>query len=353
MTASDGGHVVYVTGGAGFLGSNLCRVLLDRGDRVVSIDNYSTGFLANLDGVAVHPSFTAVNHDITQPFEGCADLAAIMRSEPPDRICNLASPASPPTYQLLALETLMVGSVGMRNVLDLALSSGARVLQASTSEVYGDPDVNPQPESYWGRVNPIGPRSMYDESKRFAEALCTTYARVHGVEVRLARIFNTYGPGLSPDDGRVVTNFVAQALRREPLTVYGDGTQTRSFCFVDDEIRGLVALLDSDVQGPVNIGNPNDFTMLALASLVLEVTGSDSVIEHRALPGDDPLQRRPDIRRAQVQLGWEPTVMLREGIGRTVAWFRTLPQFATIPAISTRQPGRTTSGAAEDECHGF
>lgn len=324
-------QVVYVAGGAGFLGSHLCRLFLDRGDRVVCIDNYSTGFAVNLEAMIEHPRFTAVEHDITEPFDANPALAALVASEPPTRICNMASPASPPTYHRLAIETLMVGSVGMRNLLELAVSTGARILQASTSEVYGDPDVHPQPESYWGHVNPIGPRSMYDESKRFAEALCVTYARTRGVDVRLPRIFNTYGPGLSPDDGRVVTNFIAQALRGEPLTVYGDGMQTRSFCFVDDEVRGLGALLDSDVQGPVNIGNPNEFTMLELALLVLELTGSASVIEHLPLPGDDPLQRQPDITRARVELGWEPAVMLREGLERTVAWFRTLPQFwATV-----------------------
>lgn len=328
MTPAPASQVVYVAGGAGFLGSHLCRLFLDRGDRVVCIDNYSTGFAINLAAVVDHPRFTAVEHDITEPFSGNATLASLITSEPPTRICNMASPASPPTYHRLAIETLMVGSVGMRNLLELAVSSGARILQASTSEVYGDPDVHPQPESYWGHVNPIGPRSMYDESKRFAEALCITYARTRNVDVRLPRIFNTYGPGLSPDDGRVVTNFIGQALRGEPLTVYGDGTQTRSFCFVDDEVRGLVALLDSDAEGPVNIGNPHEFTMLELASLVLEVTGSGSVIHHLPLPGDDPLQRQPDITRARVELGWELEVRLAEGLARTVAWFRALPQFA-------------------------
>lgn len=327
MSGPVGGHTVYVTGGAGFLGSHLCSGFLQRGDRVVCIDNLSTGSTANLGPLLDQERFSFVAHDITRPFGDDPVLASLLRAEPPTRICNMASPASPPAYQRLAVETLMVGSIGMRNVLDLAVASGARVLQASTSEVYGDPDVHPQPESYWGRVNPIGPRSMYDESKRFAEALCVAYSRTRGVELRLPRIFNTYGPGMSPDDGRVVTNFIAQALRGEPLTVYGDGLQTRSFCFVDDEVRGLMALLESDLEGPVNIGNPGEFTMLELATLVLEVTGSTSRIEFRPLPGDDPLQRRPDIARAARELGWEPLVALREGLERTTSWFRSLPQF--------------------------
>ena len=322
--------VVHVTGGAGFLGSHLCRVFLGRGDRVVCIDNLSTGYTANVADLLDHEAFTFVEHDITRRFDEHDLLKSLIRAEPPTRVCNMASPASPPTYRRFAVETLMVGSIGMSNVLELAAATGARVLQASSSEVYGDPDVHPQTESYWGRVNPIGPRSMYDESKRFAEALCFAFARTRGVEVRMPRIFNTYGPGLSPDDGRVVTNFIGQALRGEPLTVYGDGMQTRSFCFVDDEVRGLVALLDSDVVGPVNIGSPNEFTMLELASLVIEVTGSASAVEHLPLPGDDPLQRQPDITRAQNELDWEPTVLLRDGLERTAAWFQLLPQFDTV-----------------------
>ena len=321
---------ILVAGGAGFLGSHLCGLLLDRGDVVVCVDNYATGSPDNTAHLRSRAGFTVVEHDVTAPLRTNDQLRVLHAAGALSAICNMASPASPPTYQRLAIETLMVGSVGMKNLLDLAVASGARLLQASTSEVYGDPDVHPQPESYWGRVNPIGERSMYDESKRFAEALCATYERSHSVSVRLARIFNTYGPRLSPDDGRVVTNFIGQALRGEPITVYGDGTQTRSFCFVDDEVRGLVALLDSEVTGPVNIGNPGEFTMLELADLVIELTGSSSKVVHRRLPGDDPKQRRPDITRASELLGWEPTIALREGLIRTIAWFRELPAFAAI-----------------------
>ena len=321
-------NTVYVAGGAGFLGSRICAVLLDRGDQVVCVDNYSTGFAENVRALIGRPGFNVVQHDITKTFTDNPDLALRIETSPPTHICNMASPASPPRYERLAIETLMVGSIGMQNLLELASTTGARILQASTSEVYGDPEVHPQPESYWGRVNPIGPRSMYDESKRFAEAICVAYSSKRGVDLRLARIFNTYGPGMSPDDGRVVTNFIAQALRGEPLTVYGDGSQTRSFCFLEDEVRGLIALLDSDVTGPVNLGNPNEFTMVELASLVLELTASASTIEHRPLPGDDPTQRQPDITRARKELGWEPHVALREGLSLTIAWFRSLQQFA-------------------------
>ena len=321
---------VLVAGGAGFLGSHLCELLLGRGDTVVCVDNFATGSPDNVAHLRDRRGFTVVEHDVTEPLTTNSQLRALHVPSGLTAICNMASPASPPTYQRLAVETLLVGSIGMKNLLDLAVVSGARVLQASTSEVYGDPDVHPQPESYWGRVNPIGERSMYDESKRFAEALCATYERSRGVTVRLARIFNTYGPRLSPDDGRVVTNFIGQALRGEPITVYGDGTQTRSFCFVDDEVRGLAALLDSDVSGPVNIGNPCEFTMLELADLVIALTGSSSKVVHRPLPGDDPKQRRPDITRARELVGWEPTIALRDGLVRTIAWFRELPAFAAL-----------------------
>ena len=320
-------HIV-VAGGAGFLGSHLCGALLERGDRVTCIDNFCTGSPSNVQALTAHSDFTLIYHDITEPLASSPQLTEALAVEAVTRICNLASPASPPTYVRLAIETLRVGSIGMQNLLDLAVETGARILQASTSEVYGDPDVHPQPESYWGRVNPIGPRSMYDESKRFAEALCAAYVRQKSVDLRTVRIFNTYGPRLSPDDGRVVTNFISQALKHEPLTIYGDGTQTRSFCYVDDEITGIIALLDSDVTGPVNIGNPGEFTMLELAQLVIELTKSDSALTFHPLPGDDPLQRRPDITRASSLLGWTPKIDLRDGLTRTIAWFKTLPEFS-------------------------
>ncbi len=321
---------VLVAGGAGFLGSHLCEQLLARGDRVTCVDNLSTGFLQNTSTFSEHPNYSFFQHDITETLSDCAELQAILRRHPLTRICNLASPASPPTYERLAIETLRVGSVGVQNLLDVAVESGSRFLQASTSEVYGDPDVHPQPETYWGNVNPIGPRSMYDESKRFAEAMCATYERVKCADVRIVRIFNTYGPRLSPGDGRVVTNFIGQALKNEPITIFGSGEQTRSFCFVDDEIQGLISLLDSDVRGPVNIGNPNEFTMHELADLVLELTGSTSSLTVRDLPGDDPKRRQPDITRARSLLGWEPKVQLREGLERTISWFRTLPEFVEL-----------------------
>ena len=338
--------LTMVAGGSGFLGSHLCARLLQQGHRVLAVDNFATSTIANVAHLLDHPQFRLVEHDITLPFASNAVLSEALAAQSPTRICNLASPASPPAYQRLAIETLMAGSIGMKHLLDLAVSCGARLLHASTSEVYGDPDVHPQPEWYWGRVNPVGPRSMYDESKRFAEALCTAYVHQHGLQLRLVRIFNTYGPGMSPDDGRVVTNFIGQALRGRPLTIFGDGTQTRSFCFVDDEVRGLLLLLDSDVEGPVNIGNPVEFTMLELATMVLELTGSSSTVEHRPLPGDDPLQRRPDITRARQLLGWEPGIALRSGLAQTIEWFRRHPSFAGAGAgagagadIGTGAPG--------------
>lgn len=311
-----------VAGGAGFLGSHLCRALLDRGDTVLCVDNFATGFRSNVAELEGFSRFHVIEHDIVESLERSEELQGLLRSLPLQRICNLASPASPPAYQRLAVETLMAGSVGMKNLLDLALATGARVLQASTSEVYGDPEVHPQPESYWGHVNPNGPRSMYDESKRFAEALCAVYAATYSVEIRTVRIFNTYGPMMGPNDGRVISSLIGQALRGESLTVFGDGMQTRSFCYVADQVRGQLALLESDVTGPVNIGNPQEFTMLALAELVLELTESSSTIEFRPLPLDDPRQRCPDGTRAVRELGWEPRVDLLEGLGLTIDWFR-------------------------------
>jgi dTDP-glucose 4,6-dehydratase len=303
-----------VAGGAGFVGSHLCDLLLARGDDVIAVDNLVTGRQANVAHLTTERTFHFRLHDVCEPFDIDGDVDAVM---------DLASPASPIDFRDLALEILAVGSSGTRNLLDLAERKDARFFLASTSEVYGDPQVHPQPESYWGNVNPIGPRSCYDEAKRFSEALTMAYHRRHGLDVRIVRIFNTYGPRMRPDDGRVVTNFLVQALTGQPLTIYGDGTQTRSFCYVEDEVRGLVALLDSSITTPVNIGNPIEFTMLELARLVLDVTGSSSPLVHRPLPADDPTQRRPDITIAREQLGWEPTVELRDGLERMTAWLRT------------------------------
>jgi nucleoside-diphosphate-sugar epimerase len=319
-----------VAGGAGFLGSHLCTALLERGDEVTCIDNYSTGSLDNIGPLFDYSTFRSFDHDITVPLSENDEVSRAMRDRAPTRICNLASPASPPVYMRLALETLGAGSAGTKNLLDLAVDTGARFLQASTSEIYGDPDVHPQPESYWGRVNPIGPRSMYDESKRFAEALCAAYVRQCGVDLRTVRIFNTYGPRMSPSDGRVVTSFISQALNNTPLTIFGDGSQTRSFCYVDDEIAGIVALLDSEITGPVNIGNPHEFTIEALAKAVLELTSSDSSFTYCPSREDDPLQRCPDITRASSLLGWTPKTELREGLQKTIEWFRTLPEFQSL-----------------------
>jgi nucleoside-diphosphate-sugar epimerase len=311
-----------VAGGAGFLGSHLCQALLDRGDTVICVDNFSTGSQCNLTAMIADPRFHLVVHDVVEPLGANEKLKVLLRSFPVHRICNFASPASPQAYQRLAVETLMVGSVGLKNLLDLAVETRARILQASTSEVYGDPQVHPQPESYWGHVNPNGPRSMYDEAKRFAEALCAVYAAKYGVELRTARIFNTYGPRMSPADGRVVSTFVCQALRGDPLTIFGDGSQTRSFCYVSDQVHGQLALLESELTGPVNLGNQNEFTMLELAELVIELTSSSSLITFQPLPGDDPKQRRPDGTRASKELGWSPEVGLREGVRRTIDWYR-------------------------------
>jgi nucleoside-diphosphate-sugar epimerase len=304
---------VVVSGGAGFIGSHLCAALLGRGDAVVCVDNLLTGSAANVAALDDNADFEFLEHDVTTPFDVDGPVNAVM---------HFASPASPADFERIPIEILDVGSIGTRNMLDLARKHGARFMIASTSEVYGDPLVHPQPETYWGNVNSIGPRSVYDEAKRFAEAMTMAYHRHHGVDVRLLRIFNTYGPHMRPDDGRAVSNLLVQALKNEPLTVYGDGSQTRSFCYVDDEVRGILALLDSDYVGPVNVGNPTEFTILELANLVLETTGSTSPIEYRPLPKDDPTQRRPDITRARELLGWEPTVPLAEGLRHTADWFR-------------------------------
>ncbi|HET9443409.1 MAG TPA: UDP-glucuronic acid decarboxylase family protein [Acidimicrobiales bacterium] len=304
---------IVVTGGAGFLGSHLCDALVGRGDEVVAVDNLVTGAMANIEHLGGHPGFAFQRHDVTDHVDVPGPVDAVM---------HLASPASPADFGRIPIAILRVGSEGTHHALGLARAKGARFFLASTSEVYGDPLVHPQPEGYWGNVNPIGPRSVYDEAKRFAEAMTMAYHRFHGVEVRIVRIFNTYGERMRPDDGRAVSNFVVQALQGRPLTVYGEGHQTRSFCHVEDEIRGFLALLDGDVTGPVNIGNPDEFTILELARLVLELTGSASELVFEPLPEDDPTQRRPDITLAREALGWKPEIDLREGLRRTVEWFR-------------------------------
>ena len=305
---------VVVAGGSGFLGSHLCDALLDRGDQVLCVDNFVTGSRHNVEHLRAHEGFELIELDVS--LGGELDL-----SGPIDAVMNLASPASPKDYLAMPLETLAVGSTGTRNLLELACRHDARFFMASTSEVYGDPLVHPQTEAYWGHVNPIGERSVYDEAKRFSEALTSAYRRSRGCDTRIVRIFNTYGPRMQVDDGRVVSNFIVQALRGEPLTIYGDGSQTRSFCFVVDEIRGFLALLDSDEPGPVNVGNPVEFTMLELADLVTELTGSTTGVEYRSLPSDDPRQRQPDITIARDRLGWEPMVSLRDGLGLTIPYF--------------------------------
>jgi len=312
VTAAPGGRRVVVTGGAGFLGSHLCEALVARGDRVVAVDDLSTGVADNVASLRAHASFELVVADVSQgvPVEG-----------PVDAVLHFASPASPPDYLARPLETLAVGSEGTRHALDLAAASGARFVLASTSEVYGDPLVHPQPETYWGNVNPVGPRSVYDEAKRFAEALTMATRRAQGVDVGIVRIFNTYGPRLRPGDGRVVSNFLVQAIEGRPLTVYGDGSQTRSLCFVDDEVAGILALLDSGLVGPVNIGNPNELTVLELAHAVLALTASSSAIAFEPLPTDDPTRRRPDITVARRELAWEPVVALEEGLRKTAEFF--------------------------------
>ena len=308
----DGGRRVVVTGGAGFLGSHLCEALVARGDRVVCRGRPVEREVDNVAALADNPAFELVVADVSEgiPVDG-----------PVDAVMHFASAASPPDYLARPLETLAVGSEGTRHALALAAAHGARFLLASTSEVYGDPVVHPQPETYWGNVNPVGPRSVYDEAKRFAEALTMATHRTTGVDVGIVRIFNTYGPRLRPGDGRVVSNFLVQALEGRPLTVYGDGSQTRSLCFVADEVAGILALLDSSLTGPVNIGNPDEFTVLELAHAVLALTGSSSAIVNEPLPTDDPTRRRPDITVARRELGWEPVVGLEEGLRRTAEFF--------------------------------
>ena len=307
---------ILVTGAAGFLGSHLTDRLLQEGHTVLGVDNFSTGDPENVAHLSGEPRFRLFEWDTCRPFPVEFDPGRL------DYVFNFASPASPPEYLRLAIETLSVGAIGTRNMLDLAAKHGAGFLHASTSECYGDPLQHPQSEEYWGNVNPIGPRSVYDEAKRYAEALVMAYYRTRGVNTHLVRIFNTYGPRLHPSDGRVVSNLIMQALRGEPLTVYGNGKQTRSFCFVDDLIEGIVRLARSDEHLPVNIGNPNEFTILECAQTVLEVTGSKSVLRFEQLPEDDPIRRCPNIDKARRLLGWEPHVQLREGLTRSLDYFK-------------------------------
>jgi UDP-glucuronate decarboxylase len=305
---------ILITGGAGFLGSHLCARLLNEGNEVICLDNFFTGRKKNIAHLLNNPDFELVRHDVTNPFHFEVD-----------QIYNLACPASPPHYQHNPIKTTKTSFLGAMHSLGLAKRVGARVFQASTSEVYGDPEVHPQPESYKGSVNPIGIRSCYDEGKRVAETLFFDYHRQHGTEIRVVRIFNTYGPQMLPDDGRVVSNFIVQALAGKDLTIYGDGTQTRSFCYVDDLIEGFVRLMNHPtLQGPVNIGNPGEFTMLQLAELVLKKVGGRSKITFHPLPGDDPKQRRPDITLAKAELGWQPKISLEDGLEPTIEYFRKL-----------------------------
>src|SRR6201991_389773 len=311
-----------VTGGSGFLGSHLCDELLARNHRVICVDNFDTGSLANIHHLRT-ANFTFRHLDVTDPF---------FVDEPVDFVYHFASPASPIDYLRLPLQTLKVGSHGTHHTLGLAKAHRARFLLASTSEVYGDPQVHPQPESYWGHVNPIGPRGVYDEAKRYAEALTMAYHRQQGVDTAIIRIFNTYGSRMRPNDGRAIPTFLRQALSGKPVTVFGDGSQTRSFCYVDDLIDGIIRLADSGVHQPVNIGNPDEFTLLELAQAVIDVTGSRSEIVFQALPTDDPKVRQPDISLARELLGWEPVVGLREGLGRTL-------EAAGVEALTGSLPG--------------
>jgi UDP-glucuronate decarboxylase len=303
---------ILVTGGAGFIGSHLCKLLLEEGNEVVCVDNFYTGNKANILPLLENKNFELLRHDVTFPLYIEVD-----------EIYNLACPASPVHYQSDPVQTIKTSVHGAINLLGLAKRTNAKILQASTSEVYGDPEVHPQPEDYWGKVNPIGIRSCYDEGKRCAETLFFDYHRQFNVKVKVARIFNTYGPNMHPDDGRVVSNFIVQALLGKNITIYGDGSQTRSFCFVDETVAGLVSLMNSgdEVSGPVNLGNPSEFTMIELAELVLQLTKSDSTLTFHPLPGDDPRQRKPDITRAKELLTWEPRVSLKQGLIETIAYF--------------------------------
>jgi dTDP-glucose 4,6-dehydratase len=302
-----------ITGGAGFIGSHLCERFLERGDEVVCVDNLITGTLANVEHLRSNDRFTFLHHDISHPLE---------LDGPVDNVLHFASPASPVDYLKYPIQTLKVGSLGTHNTLGLAKAKNARFLLASTSEVYGDPEQHPQKEDYWGHVNPIGPRGCYDESKRFAEAIVMAYHRTHGLNTHIVRIFNCFGSRMRLDDGRVLPNFVGQALRGEPLTIYGDGSQTRSFCYVDDLVEGIIRLLFTDYHGPVNLGNPSEITILDFAKEILKLSGSKSTIDYRPLPQDDPKLRRPDISLARRLLGWEPRIDRHEGLKRTLDYFQ-------------------------------
>ena len=321
-SARFSGQRVVVFGGAGFLGSHLCEALLNEGAQVLSVDNFLTGRSENHRHLVARSGFRFVEADLSEGVD---------IEDRVDAVFNLASPASPIDYAKLPLETLKVGSQGTWNALELALKHRARFLQASTSEVYGDPLEHPQQETYWGHVNPVGPRACYDEAKRFGEALCSTFSKVHGLPVRIARIFNTYGPRMRLDDGRVVPAFLSQAASGEPLTVFGDGSQTRAFCFVDDLIEGLLRLSLSDVEGPVNLGHPGEIPLTTLARVVGEVVGRPLTLRHLPLPEDDPRRRRPDISRARELLGWEPSIPLDEGLRAVWAWMQTLEGGASQP----------------------
>jgi dTDP-glucose 4,6-dehydratase len=330
---------VLITGGAGFVGSHLCDRFHKEGDEVICLDSLRTGVKDNVEHLLSHPRFSFIQHDITQ---------AIFVSGPVDCVLHFASPASPHDYMEHPIHTLKVGAIGTHHALGLAKAKGARFLLASTSEVYGDPEVSPQPESYWGHVNPLGPRSVYDEAKRFAEAMTMAYQRAHGVEVRIARIFNTYGPRMRVDDGRAMPNLITQALRGEPLTLYGDGRQTRSFCYITDLVEGLYRLAHTAVEGPVNLGNPEEMTILDLAREVTEATGSRSPVIFRPLPVDDPRVRRPDITKASQTLGWSPTIPLRLGLEQTIPYFRAQLRLGD-PTNSARSDPRVLAlGSQED-----
>ncbi len=307
---------ILVAGGAGFIGSHLCSALVAQGHKIFVIDNFFTGRRENVEQLFTSGRFALIEHDVTVPFAGVDGIKF-------DEIYNLACPASPVHYQPDPVRTMMVNILGMKNLLDFANTQKARILQTSTSEVYGNPDIHPQPESYLGNVNTIGPRACYDEGKRAAETLCFDYNRKHKTDIKIVRIFNTYGSLMRPDDGRVVSNFICQALAGEPITIYGDGTQTRSFCYIDDMVDGIIRMMESEqgITGPINLGNPDEFTIEELAEKILEKTGSKSVVAYKPLPQDDPLQRQPDIKLANKILGWQPKIKLDRGLDKTIAYF--------------------------------